>query len=608
MSSENENLNKKKEEKNYFLTTIKNTSVFVGISLLTKVLNLLINIFVIRKISKQTFGIAKIYFETAYLMLQYFPFETLRKTSQKYCCTSDKEKENIEDERLKECTKLSWLINILIVFITIPYWYIYVNFGENLYEHRFQMGLHLLCANIELFVEPITLYCNVKFFNNEKLLMITVGNYVRVFSTFILVIFFDLELWAFTFARIFSSLVYVILALHIGYNKLKLDNSIIFPFFLKEKNKNENIFNFFNPILKEIFMSFVFINILKMILTYTEKIFLGFFIHFHETEKSEYSFVIDNFAILIRFFLEPLESNFFNFINKIKFQNDEKSDFDANKKEEISKEIKMNKQKTVKKLLNILNLFLKFLLIFGCLLVGYIHSIGKEVFMLVFGKSWVTETSVILVKRYSIYIFIISINGIIEAFGNATSTGRQMKIFNKMMIFNSIFLITFSFLFKGFSVLGLIYANGLAMILRIIGNIYIIFKEKDEIKIEKESKIFINFIIGSANNDNSLENDLEILTNISENDNKENKFFKIAKLFNNSLFRLRTLSSIILCVAIVFKISEYEIFQDNNIRYYYIVNNNFMKVLFSGLVFLLNVLIIFLSERNDFKKIYNEAK
>jgi hypothetical protein len=230
-------------------------------------------------------------------------------------------------------------------------------------------------------------------------------------------------------------------------------------------------------------MSFIYINILKMILTYTEKIFLGFFMHYHETEKSEYSFVIDNFAILIRFFLEPLESNFFNFINKIKLQVEEKNINDNKNDNNISEENKNiykneERKKTVKKLLNILNLFLKFLLIFGCLLMSYIHFIGKEVFMLVFGKTWVTETSIILIKRYSIYIFIISLNGIIEAFGNATSTSRQMKIFNKMMILNSIFLITFSYLFQGFGVLGLIYANGLSMILRIFGNIYIIFNEK----------------------------------------------------------------------------------------------------------------------------------
>ena len=508
------------DKNNYFLRTIKNTSFFVVISLITKILNLVINIFVIRKITKKTFGIAKIYFESSFLMLQYFPLETMRKTTQKYCCG---EKDNVENIRFEQCSRITWLLNIIFIFLTIPIWYIYVTYGENLSDVKFQMFLHLFCANLELFVEPILLYCNIKFYNNYKLAVITLSNYVKVFTTFILVIFFNLELWAFTIARILSSLIYVIYLVYISYRQLNLKTNSIFPFFfslkdcdnLYEENSKEkkiknkvdyfmNWLNLFNPILKEIFLSFVYINILKMILTYTEKIFLSFFIKFHESEKSEYSFVIDNFAILIRFFLEPLESNFFNLINKIKVpiedkQNDntpinnkndnniDESENDFLNKKKISEYTK-NKKSTINKMMNILNLFLRFLLIFGILLVGYIYTIGKEVFMLVFGSSWATETAIVLLKNYSIYIFIISLNGILEAFGNAISNKRQMNLFNKMMVFNSIFLITFSILMNGYSVLGLIYANGLAMLLRIIGNIYIIFSESfinEQIEYEK---------------------------------------------------------------------------------------------------------------------------
>jgi hypothetical protein len=107
--------------------------------------------------------------------------------------------------------------------------------------------------------------------------------------------------------------------------------------------------------------------------------------------------------------------------------------------------------------------------------------------------------------------------------------------------------------------------------------------------------------------------EMDILNNIdvydydSDNYNKKYKFIIIIKLFKDSLFRLRTLSSIILFISIVYKISEFEMFNDNNRRYYYIINNNFIKVLFSAIVFLLNVFVIIISEKNDFKKIYNES-
>lgn len=108
--------------------------------------------------------------------------------------------------------------------------------------------------------------------------------------------------------------------------------------------------------------------------------------------------------------------------------------------------------------------------------------------------------------------------------------------------------------------------------------------------------------------DLDIDMDMDILNNIDTNDNGNNKLVKIAKLFKDSLFRLRTLSSIILFISIVYKISEFNMFNDNDIRYYYIINNNFIRVIFSAIVFLTNLIVIIISEKNDFTNIYNESK
>lgn len=668
------------EKKNYFLTTIKNTSNFVLISLITKVLNLAINIFVIRKVTKQTFGIAKIYFESAYLMLQYFPLETMRKTTQKYCCSV--ENEELENTRFAQCSRIMWLLNFIFMLITIPVWYLYVSYGENLSDVGLQMFLHLLSSNIELYVEPIMLYCNIKFLNNYRLVLNTLGNYTRVLSTFVFVIFFDMELWGFTLARLLSSSVYVLYAVYINHRELKINLNTVFPFLSafgfgdekencgvkseselleykshkngkKSGDKNfwkkfldyfliSNYANLFNPLLKEIFMSFVYINILKMILTYTEKIFLSFFIKFHESEKSEYSFVTDNFAILIRFFLEPLETNFFNLINKIKAPAEEESKIESNRKtkkeknenEEFSSpeetealyarkidEHEKKKKRTVKKIMNILNLFLRFLLIFGFLLVGYIYTIGKEVFSLVFGSAWVTDSAIVILRNYAIYIFIISINGVIEAFCNAIANARQMKLFNKMMILNSVCLISFSIMLNGYSVLGLVYANGLAMLFRILGNIYIIFSAEAPGNSSNSAEAQKNrYFAVKTEQAKGAYKEFDILRSLSEMDKEgENakmnvkadkqmsSVLRIARLFVNCLFTFKTFVVYVFAVMVVFRISRFSYFEDSNHRVLFIVNNNFINVALAGVVFLANVFVIYLFERADFKRIYNES-
>ncbi len=630
--------NSKNNKKNYFLTTIKNTSFFVLISLLTKVLNLSINLFVVRKVTKNTYGIVKIYFESAYLMLQYFPLETMRKTTQKYACSSDNDK--IENERFEQCSKLMWMLNFIFTLITIPVWYIYVTYGENLSDLKTQMLLHLVSSNLELYIEPICLYCNIKFLNNYKIALVTIGNYTRVFATLFLVVFLNMDLWGFTIARLLSSLMYVSYALYINYKDLKLNYNTIFPFIsifsnnkekekinnLKNANKSNLLDGLFNPLLKDIFMSFVYINIIKMILTYTEKIFLSFFIKFGEAEKSEYTFVTDNFAILIRFFLEPLETNFFNLTNKIKtpvYEEEKHENIDIMEEEEDKKEILyknklieffIKKKKTVKNMINILNLFIRFLLIFGFLLVGYIFVIGKEVFMLVFGSSWATDSSIKILRNYSLYIFIISINGIIEAFCNSISNARQMIQFNKMMILNSIILISLSIFLNEFSVLGLIYANGVAMILRIIGNIYIIFTSENK-PIVKAVSLKERYLTEKKEIEKGIYTDFEFLNilidfefeNIKSYKKSENFFIKISRCFKDCLFTLKSIFIIIICLFLVRQISLNNYFDDDEYKRYLIINNNFIRVLLSGFVFLFNALLIFLFEKGDFIRIYNES-
>ena len=106
----NENINSKedtqikkeiKEEKtksennlnNILAKTLKNTSSVFALSIISKIINLLCNIILVRHISKEAYGIAKIYLEFAFLLVCFFPRETIRKTAQKFCPDKDNKKE-----------------------------------------------------------------------------------------------------------------------------------------------------------------------------------------------------------------------------------------------------------------------------------------------------------------------------------------------------------------------------------------------------------------------------------------------------------------------------------------------------------------------------------
>ena len=102
LSKENHinNIKKKSDNENndnnintIFNKTLKNTSSVLVLSLISKVINILCNIILVRYITKEAYGTAKIYLEFCFTLICFFPIDTIRKTSQKFCPDKNLEKE-----------------------------------------------------------------------------------------------------------------------------------------------------------------------------------------------------------------------------------------------------------------------------------------------------------------------------------------------------------------------------------------------------------------------------------------------------------------------------------------------------------------------------------
>jgi O-antigen/teichoic acid export membrane protein len=527
--------NAENKAQTFMMKTLYNTSLVVVVSLLTKVINLVCNIFLARKISKHAYGIAKVYLEFAFLLILYFPRETIRKSAQKFCPNA--ENEEMEDKNFRQTVQLYWMLNFIFLILSLPLFFGFVFFsGEALEDGRMHLMIYILSGNIELLVEPVIIYMNIKIENNNKLAAATMGNYTRVLSNCLFAYIFGLDLWAFTLSRILASAVYVIYLIYCAFYKYKLDSKALLPDIGKiTKISSELLFNGekeLDPLLKEIFNSFVKTNIIKMILTYTEKLILSFYLDLSEAGKAEYSFVVDNFAIIMRYFLEPIEESFYNLVNKVKQRNTQSTE-EGNKS------------------YSILKVCVRFMMIFGMLLVCYIFLSGMEVITLVFTEKWGNPSTFKILKFYSIYVAIISLNGIIEAYSNAMYSSEKMNTYNTFMIVNSSLLIFLCILFTKYDITGLILANSIMMILRIGFNIHLILSEgKRDLK----------------------------------------KYFEF---FRSCLIRLPTMISTIICLVVLYYFKNLE----------FISQKNFFVVLVTGVVFLINVSLIFLLEKRNFKEL-----
>ena len=517
------------------------------LSILTKIITLFGNIIIVRNISKNSFGIVKIYFEFAFSLICFFPRETIRKSAQKFIPDSNKEKEKNKYEIILQLYSL--ILQIMGIFSILLYFgFIYFG-GENVSNNKFQLLIYIFSGFIELLSEPIIIYMNL--YLENKQIAISIGNFVRVIFNMIFAAGLHLDIWSFTLSRIIGSIFYSSYLIYKGIFNYNINFKKFFFVNYKDIITKDNINDIDASNAREILFSFIKSNLLKMILNYCEQIILSFVIKESDEEKGEYSFIVENFSFIIRFLLEPIEETFYNLINKIKKIDDNKENNNQKKDNSLS--------------FDILRLFIKLLLIFDTLLISYVFLSGKDIVQIVYSKKWSTSTTEKIGKVESIYIAIISINGIIESFANATNNNNQMNQYNILMIFNSVFLIIFMYFFSRFDICGLIMANALCMIIRINGNLYIIFSGKEQVK--------------------KYQNDVNSIK------------FDIIKFWKDYYLSIPSIFSTLICILFGY-----------HIKYILRNKNIIFSIVSCGFIGLINVVLLYIFENKSIKKDLKKMK
>ena len=121
--------------------------------------------------------------------------------------------------------------------------------------------------------------------------------------------------------------------------------------------------------------------------------------------------------------------------------------------------------------IQILHLFIKIFTFIGTLIIPYYLLIGTNLMGLIYGKKWENNNIDKIGDCYSYHIILISILDLVKSFGNATNNTHQMDLVNITLIINSIFLISFMYLFAKWDICGIIIANGISSIFLINCNL-----------------------------------------------------------------------------------------------------------------------------------------
>ena len=508
--------------------TIKNTSSVFLLSSTTTILNFLCNIPLLRAVSKESFGTVKVYFELAFSLINYIPRETIRRTSQKFCPDKDQVKEK-QKYILTSQLNILILISFSFIGIIIFFCFLFFTHSPQLHNNLIQLIIYMICALVELLCEPVILYMNLKVEN--KFIPITISSLSRIISNTVFAVFFNLDLWSFTLSRIIGSLVYLLFILYLGYFKYKINFREFIPkdicLLIKGKMKDDINIQY----LRTILFQFMRLNLFNLIIQNCEGLILSFVIKNLEEEKSDYSFVSQNFSLILRFFVEPVTDGFYILVNKLKYMEKKIEDKNLNKDIEQAKKINLdNKKENETKIkeeyssdnmqpaerkhsgdlisenkeqmdskkeskeknnikepniflaLKVLQLFMKIFLFFGIILIAYYTLFGINIIELIYGKKWANYNIDKIGDSYTYYIAISSIASIVESFANSTNNSRQMNLAYISLIANSSILIFFMFIFSKWDICGIIMANVLSSLFIINSHFFIVFCGKKEKK------------------------------------------------------------------------------------------------------------------------------
>ena len=312
---QNENI--EKEDINlFFKKTLKNTLSAFFLSLISTVVNFTCNIPLLRNISKESYGIVKVHFELAFTLINFIPRETIRRASQKFCPDNEPEKEK---EKYIVVSQINYLFFFCTSILCIIIFFCFMLFtdSERLHQNFIQLIIYILCGLLELLIEPVIMHMNLHMEN--KFLPITISSISRVITNTIFVALFKMDLWGFTLSRIIGTTVYISYIFSLGFFKYKLN---FFNFIPKDYKslilERMTISGIDLLYLREILYQFIKLNLLNFILTRCQNVVLSFVIKSSDEEKSDYSFISQNYGLITRFLLEPIIDAFYNLVNKLK--------------------------------------------------------------------------------------------------------------------------------------------------------------------------------------------------------------------------------------------------------------------------------------------------
>ena len=147
------------------LSTAISDCFIIVMTIISKIIHVIFTVLIIRIVTKKAYGIESVYLNFIHDIIISFPTQVIRISAS---CYSHDQSPVIEKKNFIHSSILSWLVNLIIIPLSIFLYYAFIILEPSLNQYKYHIILYIVSGIIEKSVEPIMIYLNVRVINSVK--------------------------------------------------------------------------------------------------------------------------------------------------------------------------------------------------------------------------------------------------------------------------------------------------------------------------------------------------------------------------------------------------------------------------------------------------------